>query len=227
MATSNHRMLMAIGSGALVMATLQGCTATLHPTPSPDPDHGHLIVPPIPGTAAWKTQQRRAEDGGLVTVDYYVVPGAMPSENMGPGPAILVAWFSNRGERGKKEKRYGWKPRRQAEYELVLSHDGSGKTKWEMREHGLAGGRPYSVGVRSGHLLRCTGPDHPPDKTYRDVDFKACQPGIPYDRAEIASGIQGSMVRFATNSMDGDGRFLQYDSPGWITCDGGCCTFAQ
>lgn len=212
MATSNHRRLMAIGSGAVLIATLQGCCPPVPP--------GGLIL-------LAKSQPREAEGGGRVTVDYGVVPGAMPESTMSAGPEISVAWFSNRGEGGKKEKRYGWKPRTQAEYELVLSHDGSGRTKWTMREHSRLGGRPSWVAVRSGHLRPCTpGPDHPPT-TYRDVDFRDCQPGIPYDPAETASSIASAIVRFAAHTTDGDGGFPPENAPGWISCDGGCCSLGQ
>lgn len=216
MTTSNHRRLMAIGSGAVLIATLQGC-------------HRGLIVPAMPGTLVLASQHREAEGGGFVTVDYGVVPGVMPDSNMSAGPEMSVAWFSNRGEGGKKEKRYGWKRHTQAKYELVLSHDGSGRTKWTMREHRIVSGRPYSMAFKSGHLRPCTaGPWHPhPPTSVREVGFRDCQPGIPYDPAETASHVPSAIVHFAINTTEGDGRFPPQNAPGWISCDGGCCSLGQ
>lgn len=222
MATSHQRMPMAIGSATVLMAMLQGC---LDPVPP-----GGLIVPAIPASLVFEAQHRRAEGGGFVTVDYAVVPGPMPSAHMGPGPEISVAWFSNRGEGGKKEKRYKWKPRTDAKYELVLSHDATEKkTKWEMREYSLVGGRLHSIAVRSGHLWRCTpGTWHPhPPTSDREVDFRDCQPGIPYDPSETASGNPSAIVRFASHTTEDEGRLNPATAPGWISCDGGCCSLGQ
>ena len=100
--------------GGVVMAELIGCAAPITLTPPPLVD----------GVVAQGQFQREAREGGFVTVDAGVVPGALPDVNMS-GPPVTVAWFSNEGAGGKHEKRYGWKPNIQAEYELLGGLDGS------------------------------------------------------------------------------------------------------
>ena len=204
-------------AGAAVMAELNACAAPMTLTPPPL----------VEGVIAVSKFQREAVGGGVVTVDAGVIPGALPETNMS-GPPTTVAWFSNEGEGGKREKRYGWKPNSQAEYELVLSNDGSGRTKWTMNEINRASrGR---VPVRTGHLWVCDDRYHA-TVGLREIGFKECTPGIPYDPTEDASNSgSGLPVRFASYrapAETSDGEILTVSRPVWISCNSGCCTLGR
>ena len=162
-----------------------------------------------------------------MTVDAGVFPGALPETNMS-GPPTTVAWFSNEGQGGKHEKMYGWKPNTDAEYELVLSNDGSGRTKWTMNEiNRVTRGR---TAARSGHLWTCDGMYHM-TAGLREVGFKECIPGIPYDSAEARSNSDnGHLARFASYTMPSEAGNLEAFTvvgPIWISCTSGCCTLGR
>ena len=110
---------------ATAVMTIQ-CTGSL----LPDVIRAHPIV--FAGTPApWP---RTAAGGGVVTVDVTVRPGPQPRWNVPPAMPDTIAVFSNRGESGKREKRYAMKPQDTATYKLVLSNDGSPRTKWTLYE---------------------------------------------------------------------------------------------
>jgi hypothetical protein len=217
----NRKRLGRIGGvvvvGAVLTAALNACTAPMTLTPPPLLD----------GVVALTQFQRDAREGGTVTVDAGVVPGALPDTNMAGAP-ITVAWFSNEGEGGKHEKRYGWKPNSEAEYDLVLSNDGSGRTKWTMNEINRATrGR---TAVHSGHLWACE-PDWHPTAGKREVGFKDCPQRIQYDSSEV--GLNPDTRELATFASyipareAGNEEALTVTRPVWISCTSGCCTLGR
>jgi hypothetical protein len=204
--------------GAAVLVGLHACATTTTTTLSPRPL--------LEGVVGVEQFEREAKEGGVVTVDAGVVPGALPDTNMS-GPAETVAWFSNEGQGGKHEKRYGWKPNSDAEYYLVLSNDGSGRTKWTMNEINRATGasRPF----RSGHLWGCEL--YHPTATTRQVGFKVCPQTIQYDSSEVSLNAGGDrLARFASYTFEpepGDEDALTVLGPVWISCTSGCCTLGR
>lgn len=203
--------------GALVMGEMNACAAPMTLTPPPLVD----------GVVALGQFQREAREGGFVTVDVGVVPGALPETNMS-GPPTTVAWFSNEGEGGKHEKRYGWKPNTEAEYDLVLSNDGSGRTRWTMNEINRATrGR---TAVHSGHLWTCE-PDWHPTAGKREVGFKDCPQRIQYDSSEVALNPDprrlATFASYIPPDRTGNEETLTVSHPIWISCTSGCCTLGR
>jgi hypothetical protein len=202
---------------AVVMCESMACAAPVTLTPRPL----------VEGVAALAQFQRDAREGGSVTVDAGVVPGALPETNMS-GPPITVAWFSNEGEGGKHEKRYGWKPNTQAEYDLVLSNDGSGRTKWTMNEidRATSGRTP----VRTGHLWACE-PDWHPTAGKREVGFKGCPQQIQYDSSEAdlvqTTREHATFASYIPPDWSGNEATLTVSRPIWISCTSGCCTLGR
>jgi len=210
------RRVLAPAAAAFTIALLTTSCAPLVP--------GELIVTG-PGTAAFlvsRPHQREAQGGGYVTVVVGVLPGPLPTLNMPEGPGTAVAWFSNEGQGGKKEKRYGFKPRSAAEYELVLSSDGSGRTKWVINEvtRGSLARQTHS----SGHLWLCD-PDHP--ATLRDAGFKDCPTRVEYDSTAIASLGLRELIQFASHIESDEGENLPQNAPIWISCTSGCCSLGR
>jgi hypothetical protein len=207
-------------AGTLIIAATKACTSvTIAPRP---------IVAGVVGVSEFP---REARGGGFVTVYAGVVPGPLPDTNM-TGPPTTVAWFSNQGEGGKHERRYDWKPNSQAQYDLVLSNDGSGRTKWTMNEIDLVTGK--RTAVRSGRLWAC-------DTTYhsshgREVGFRDCPRSIRYDPIEFAlnpvktqpARLASYITSFATYIKGSETRSEEAlppeNGPVWISCTSGCCT---
>jgi len=202
--------------GAVVMSELHACA-----TP--------MTLPPRPlleGVVGVEQFQRDAKEGGVVTVDAGVIPGALPDTNMS-GPPVTVAWFSNEGEGGKHEKRYGWKPNSDAEYDLVLSNDGSGRTKWTMNEINRI--TRASTPFRSGHLWGCEL--YHPAATTRQVGFRVCPQPVQYDSSEVSLNPGGrhvaSFASYILASEAGNEDALTVLGPVWISCTSGCCTLGR
>jgi hypothetical protein len=176
--------------------------------------------PVIEGVVGISHFTREARGGGFVTVYAGVVPGPLPDTNM-TGPPTTVAWFANVGEGGKREKRYDWRPSSQAQYELVLSNDGTRRTKWTMNEIDL--GTRARTPVRTGHLYACDIEPH----TYsmRMIGFKDCGRHVLYDPRELSlSPLESQPTSFASYLKGGDAALDEAIGPVWISCTSGCCT---
>lgn len=201
--------------GAAMIVVLKACTPlTMAPRP---------ILDGVVGVSQF---QREAQEGGLVTVDAGVLPGPLPDLNM-TGPPTTLAWFSNEGADGKHEKRYGWKPRSDAEYELVLSNDGSGRTKWTMNEINRA--TRARASIHSGHLWACEDYHAP---AAREVGFRDCPRTVPYDSAGLRSSrASEQVVSFASYLKGSETRSEEalspQNAPIWISCTSGCCTMGR
>ena len=188
-----------------------------------------MTLPPRPlleGVVGVEQFQRDAREGGVVTVDAGVIPGALPDTNMS-GPPVTVAWFSNEGAGGRHEKRYGWKPNSEAEYDLVLSNDGSDRTKWTMNEINRSTGA--STPVRSGHLWGCDV--YHPASTRRQVEFRVCPQPVQYDPSEVTLNPDGgrvaSFASYILRPEAGNEDALTVLGPVWISCTSGCCTLGR
>ncbi len=201
--------------GTLMMAAMKACTpVTIAPRPLID---GVVGVSEFP---------REAQGGGLVTVYAGVLPGPLPDTNMA-GPPTTVAWFSNKGEEGKHERRYDWKPNSQAQYDLVLSNDGSGRTKWTMNE--IDSATRARTPVRSGHLWACE--DYHPSAG-RAVGFRDCPRAVQYDPIEFplnaVNNQQASFASYITGRETGIEEMLPpQNGPIWISCTSGCCSLGK
>ena len=205
-----------VALGMVVIVLLNACN---HPTPVPTRPTMEPR-PAIEGVVGISHFLRVASDGGFVTVYAGVVPGSLPDTNM-TGPPTTVAWFSNVGERGQHEKRYDWRPNSQAQYDLVLSNDGSGRTKWTMNEINLS--TRVQTPVRSGHLFACDTKDH--SYTARAVGFKDCARAIRYDPRELGLNQVGiHQARFASYIKGLETEADEATGPVWISCTSGCCT---
>ncbi len=204
--------------GAIAVITAVAIGGVACPFPSAE-------SPIVAGLVGIHSESREALGGGYVTVDMGVIPGPLPDTNMIGSPTI-VAWFSNRGEGGKREKRYDLKPRSDAEYELVLSSDGSGRTKWTMNEINRA--TLVKTAFHSGHLWTCDPTDH--SALSRAVGFKDCTRAIDYD-SYSPGGVQERhrMIVFASNNDVGseDEDRMSASAPIWISCSSGCCTLGR
>lgn len=204
-----------VGAVALVTAVLGGGLTCTPPE----------LAPLVPALLGIHTESREARGGGLVSVDVGVLPGDLPDTNM-VGPATTVAWFSNRGEGGKREKRYDLKPRDQAEYDLVLSNDGSGRTKWTINEINRV--TLARTPAHSGHLWACDPMDH--SSLSRWVGFKDCPRAIEYDTYSLEGVNQRHpMIVFASNTeaaLESENR-MDPRAPIWISCTSGCCTLGR
>jgi hypothetical protein len=198
--------------GTVMIGVLKACTPmTVAPRP---------IVEGVVGVSEFP---REARGGGFVTVYAGVVPGPLPDTNMA-GPPITVAWFSNLGEGGRHERRYDWKPNSQAQYELVLSNDSSGRTKWTMNEIDLA--TKARKPVRTGRLWACDTVYH---SYTRAVAFKDCTRRVRYDPVELSMNPLGNrLASFASYVKGGDTgsetTLSAENGPIWISCTSGCCT---
>jgi hypothetical protein len=234
MAAHNHGRLTSIASAMLLMATLTACT-TLRPVsrpPLPVPANPPVALPAgaiVPmsvtmGLIYAGSQDRDAEGGGLVTVDFGVIPGPVPKlENMS-GHASTVAWFSNRGEGGKREARYGWKPRDSAHYELVVLPVANGRTRWVMIEvNRQTGDRARH---NAGQLWRCEK-YHP--SSIRQAGFRDCEKPVTSISAAAESfrPLASGLVVFASVFSPGEENVQSRTAPGWIACDYGCCSLNQ
>jgi hypothetical protein len=151
------------------------------------------------------------------------------------GPPTTIAWFSNYGERGKREKRYGWKPDSQAQYDLVLSNDGSERTKWTLNETNST--TKARTPVRTGHLWVCE--EYHPSYS-REVGFKDCpRRVVPYDAAEVGlTPVRNRVASFASHitslasyvkgtEEEANETMAAQDGPIWISCTSGCCTLGR
>jgi hypothetical protein len=208
-------------AGILIIAATKACKpVTIAPRP---------IVAGVVGVSEFR---REARDSGLfVTVYAGVMPGPLPDTNM-TGPPTTVAWFSNQGERGEHERRYDWKPNSQAQYDLVLSNDGSGRTKWTMNEINSVTG--VRTPVRSGRLWVCDTKYHA--STAREVGFRDCARAVRYDPIEFRlntvktqpMSLAGYITSFATyikgSETRSEERMSPENGPVWISCTSGCCT---
>jgi|GEM_PF-3310315 hypothetical protein len=199
--------------GIMMTAVLKACTpVTVAPRP---------VVEGVVGVSEFP---RDALEGGRVTVFGGVVPGPLPDTNMA-GPPTTVAWFSNLGEEGKHERRYGLKPNSQAQYEIVLSSDGSGRTKWTMNEINPA--TKVRTSFRSGRVWACE--DYHRPAAAREVGFRDCPRRVPYDSTERRSISIGNQLTSFANYIKGgetgsETRLSAEDGPIWISCTSGCCT---
>jgi hypothetical protein len=206
--------------GTLMIAAIKACTpVTVAPRP---------LVEGVVGISEFP---REALGGGLVTVYAGVLPGPLPDTNM-TGPPTIVAWFANKGEGGRHERRYDWKPDSLAQYDLVLSNDGSGRTKWTMNE--IDSATRKRTPVRSGRLWACEM--HPPFYTSRAVGFRDCARAVRYDPIEFRLNtvktqpvsLAGYITSFATyikgSETRSEEKMSAENGPVWISCTSGCCT---
>ncbi len=208
---------MAAACFVLALSSLEACTPATRP--------GELVVPSGSPTALLMSKpiQREAQGSGTVTVEVGVIAGPLPTLDMPPGAPVVVAWFSNAGEGGKKEKRYGFKPRAEAEYELTLMNDGSGRTKWTLNE---VNRRTFARSAHSsGHLWLCDASEHPVDGP-RDADFKDCSAQVMYDSAQ-ANGALPRPARLASNTGFDTQTLTRLNAPIWISCTSGCCSLGR
>jgi hypothetical protein len=209
--------------GAMVAIALGLCIPTLYACQTPVRPPGAIVVAPGPSTMPLfiRSQLREAESGGYVTVDFGVFPGPVPELNM-RGAETRHGWYSNRGEGGKREKLYKWKPRKDAEYDLVLSADlAFGKTRWTM----------YETDTRTrmrrqhltGHLEECEK-YHPP--VNRDAGFKDCGRTLPSvsPGARSFRTTHSGLAAFASSFSTGEPTLQSTTGRGWIACDYGCCS---
>lgn len=196
--------------GTAMIAVLRACVTPVTIAPRP-------IVAGVVGVSEFR---REARGGGFVTVYTGVLPGPLPDTNM-TGPPITVAWFSNQGEGGKHERRYDWKPNSQAQYDLVLSNDSSGRTKWTMNE--IDSATRMRTPVRSGHLWACDKEPH--SYTMRMVRFKDCDRQVRYDPRELSLNPLGNqLTSFASYIKGSETGIDEANGPVWISCTSGCCT---
>lgn len=202
---------------AVLVAGSQGC-ATVDPVPTPTTPR--LDVSLLPGARSWR---REAVGGGIVTVNIAPVPGTIADWDTPPAVDTVYAHLDNNGEGNKHEKRYDLKKKDDARYELVLSGDGSGRTKWELIE--VARLTLARTRHRSGHLWRCHD-EHV--ATDRQIGFREdCTLPVEYDD-EIASTEQsGLLARFASHLMSGDAALDIERSAIWISCNTGCCSLGK
>lgn len=220
--TRTHRRLTAVAAGALAIAMVGGCAGTgVRP--------GSTVVGVTSlyaegATLAAKPYQREAQGGGYVTVDVTIFAGPLPDSNMAAGPPTLIARFSNKGGDGvdgnKKEKRYGWKPKHEAVYDLVLEPGTAGRTKWIMYERR---GPDAPTVYRTGSLAPCER--YPHESRVRDVAFKDCPVPVRYDPTEtVAVMPRDVVVRFASDLDGGEMKQPWAIAPAWISCNSGCCS---
>jgi hypothetical protein len=205
-----------IAVGTVIIVVLNACNP-----PPPVPTRPTIEPrPAIEGVVGISHFLRVAQDGGFVTVYGGVLPGPLPDTNM-TGPPITVAWFSNVGERGQHERRYDWRPNSQAQYDLVLSNDGSGRTKWTMNEINLS--TRVRTPVRTGRLWACDTVDH--SYTARAVGFKDCPRTVHYDPRELGLNPMGNRLSSFANYVEGLATEVdEATGPVWISCTSGCCT---
>ena len=216
MKKNSARRLMAATYAALAFSTLASCAPTRA---------GELVLPRGASMELLmsKPKLREAQGGGIVTVEVGVIPGPLPAFDVPPSAPTTVAWFSNAGEGGKKEKRYGFKPRSEAEYELVLSNDGSDRTKWTLNE--VSRRTRERLAHSTGHLWLCDPNDHAVDGR-RDADFKDCNAPVLYDSAQITAAVPGVM-RFASLTGVGARVAPPLNAAIWISCTSGCCSLGR
>ena len=217
MKTTIPQTLIAAAYAAVTLSSLTACAPSTRP--------GELVLPHgmSIATLVSKPVQREAQGGGTVTVEVGVIPGTLPAFDAPPGVPTVVAWFSNAGEGGKKEKRYNFKPRSEAEYELVLLNDGSGRTKWTLNE---VNRRTLArTAHMSGHLWACHAYSQP-EGAPRDADFKDCDRAVQYDSA-MAKGADRKVIHFAALSGAGANSASQLTAAIWISCTSGCCSLGR
>jgi hypothetical protein len=210
--TAARRLVFISMAGGVVAAMVFGCNGQggyVIPKPEPPNIHGFQIS---------KSFQREAQGGGFVTVDVAVNPGALPSWSSPPASPKTIGWFSNRGEGGKREKRYGFKPNRDTVYELEISNDLSPRTKWTMYEVSGVSRLPY----RSGHLWACDDSTH--GAVGRDIDFRDCTAPVTYSPAELVSAARQSRYFLAIYVRPDHDALALLSPAAWISCTTGCCS---
>jgi hypothetical protein len=218
MARNERRFILSMVGVGVTLSFLYGCANTTTVVPpvvppvvlTPDSIHGLQIA---------RSVQRDAKGGGYVTVDIAVLPGPLPVWNSPPASAQTIGWLSNRGEAGKREKRYDLKPDRDTVYQLEISADPpSTRTKWTLYElHGRS-----KVTHRSGHLWECDGQPHP--VFLRDINFRDCLAPVTYDPAESALVSPRSQYFLASYSEPTSETTSMLATPVWISCTSGCCS---
>jgi hypothetical protein len=203
-----------------VLISIVGVVAggTLYCCPPPPVKVFGQDIPRIEGYAITNSFRREAKGGGLVTVDVAVLPGALPSWNVPPGSPQRIGWFSNRGEGGKREKRYDFKPNRDTVYELELSNDSSTRTKWTLYErHGLT-----RTAHKQGHLWMCDADAH--GSVGRAIGFYDCTAPVTYDPGELSTIAPTTHYFFASFVKRDDRPDLLISPAAWISCTTGCCS---
>ena len=201
---------------AALVAGLPGCTAVRDPVPYPAL---HLDISLIPGVRSW---QREAVGGGFVTVNTLPSSGSLADWDSPPAVPTVYALLDNNGEGNKRERRYDLKKKDEVRYELVLSNDGSGRTKWELIEvaHFTLTRTPH----RRGHLWRCHD-EHV--AAGRQIGFRPCTLPVEYNTGEIAATEPaGFLARFASHSISEDAA-LDPRAAIWISCNTGCCSLGR
>ena len=201
---------------AVLVAGSQGCTAVRDPVPYPVL---RVDVGLIPGARTWR---REAVGGGFVTVNTLPSSGSLADWDTPPAVPTVYALLDNNGEDNKREKRYELKKKDDVRYELVLSGDGSGRTKWELIEvaHFTLTRTPH----RQGHLWRC---DEEHVAAGRQIGFRYCTLPVEYNTGEIAATEPaGFLAKFASHLISGDAA-LDPRAAIWISCNTGCCSLGR
>lgn len=202
---------------AVLVAGMQGCSPAVDPAPYPAL---RLDIGLIPGVRSWR---REAVGGGFVTVNTAPSTGSLADWDTPPAAATVYAFLNNDGENNKRERRYDLKKKDDVHYEVLLSNDGSGRTKWELVE--VANFGLTRTSHRSGHLWRCED-EHA--AAGRQVGFRDCTLPVEYNSGEIASTEQsGFLARFASHVISGDPAFTPERAAIWISCNTGCCSLGR
>lgn len=202
---------------AVLVAGSQGCTPVRDPVPYPP---SRLDVSLLPGARSWR---REAQGGGFVTVNTASIPGTIADWDTPPAVDTVYALIDNNGEGNKREKRYQLKKKDDARYELVLSGDGSGRTKWELIE--VSNFTLARTRHRSGHLWRCHD-EHV--AAGRQVGFREdCTLPVEYNDEIAATEHSGFLARFASDLMSGEAALDIERSAIWISCNTGCCSLGR
>ena len=201
---------------AVLVAGSQGC-ATVDPVPTPTTPR--FEVSALPGARKWT---REAQGGGFVTVNMAATSGSLADWDGPPAVPNVYALIDN--DSTKREKRYQLKKKDEVRYELELSNDGSGRTKWELIE--VANFTLVRTRHRSGHLWRCHD-EHL--AAAREIGFRAadCTYPVEYDDGIAATEQSGFLARFASHLIPGDAADLIERAPIWISCNTGCCSLGR
>jgi hypothetical protein len=212
MASTAARRFVVIPMVGVLAAGALSCNTGLKPPP-PGPIEGQ-----IQGYSIAQSFQREAKGSGFVTVDVAVLPGPLPAWNVPPGSPQVIGWFSNRGEGGKHEKRYDFKPNRDTVYELELSNDSTSRTKWTIYErHGAT-----RTVHRSGHLWVCDATMH--GSVGRAIGFYDCMAPVTYNPSELSALAPASPYFFASFVKPDEKAELLLSAAAWISCTTGCCS---
>ena len=200
---------------AVLVAGSQGC-ATVDPVPTPATPRYDVSL--LPGARSWR---REALGGGFVTVNTAAVPGSIADWDNPPAVTTVYAVLDNNGEGNKREKRYLLKKKDDVRYELELSNDGSGRTKWALIE--VANFTLARSQHMSGHLWRCHD-EH--EAAERQIGFRAddCTFPVEYD---VTTEQSTFLARFASHLIPGDATPPIERAPIWISCNTGCCSLGR